>query len=466
MRYLIVSLLFFVGASELNQLNAQALKRLADRAKDKLERKAGDKVDKAIDDAVDGNADNKKKADKEKDKGDKEEKTAGSATNSPSAGNTGTTNQTDNNSANDNSAAGNAPTSDGKTAGAVPLQTYSKYDFIPGDKIIAFEDFSDTERGDFPSRWNTNASGEVVTLNNKEGKWFKIDKQGGFHPEFITEIPENFTLEFDLGVNDNWNSYAIAVNIVKLKSGQQFTDYDYNITWQKDPVVQLLFKPAVNSSRTDGASEITAGSSHGESIRNRVTYANWDNQSNKFAHVAIWRQKQRVRVYLNGEKIWDIPRAFSATDSYNAVTLGVRSNYQDGDFFLLGNIRLAAGAPDTRNKLITEGKFVTRGILFDVNSDQIKPESYGALKDIANTLKDNASIRVKVIGHTDSDGDDNSNMELSKRRAAAVKSTLVQEFGLDASRIETDGKGESQPVDTGSSAIAKANNRRVEFVKL
>src|SRR5690606_6386259 len=119
-------------------------------------------------------------------------------------------------------------TSDGKTAGAVPLQTYSKYDFIPGDKIIAFEDFSDTERGDFPSRWNTNASGEVVTLNNKEGKWFKIDKQGGFHPEFITEIPENFTLEFDLGVNDNWNSYAIAVNIVKLKSGQQFTDYDYN----------------------------------------------------------------------------------------------------------------------------------------------------------------------------------------------------------------------------------------------
>ncbi len=458
MKYLIFSLLFFAGAG---QLNAQAFKRLADRAKHKLERKAGDKIEKGIDDAVDGNAKDKKTAEKEKDK--KAETTSGSGkTDSPDVGNTGA----DNTTAGNEAPATTASPANEKNAAPALLQTYSKYDFVPGDKIIAFEDFSETDLGDFPDRWNTNASGEVVTLNNKEGKWFKIDKQGGFHPEFITEIPDNFTLEFDLGVNDNWNSYPFTINITKLKSPQKFTDYDYNINWQNDPVVQLRFKPAVSASRADGASEIVAGSKSAESLRNRVNYANWDNQSNKFAHVAIWRQKQRLRVYLNGEKIWDIPRAFSATDAYNAVTAGVSSNYRDGDFFLLGNIRLAAGAPDTRNKLITEGKFVTRGILFDVNSDEIKAESYGALKDIATTLKENAAIRVKVVGHTDSDGDDNSNMELSKRRAAAVKISLVQEFGLDAGRIETDGKGESQPVDTGNTPVAKANNRRVEFVKL
>jgi len=114
--------------------------------------------------------------------------------------------------------------------------------------------------------------------------------------------------------------------------------------------------------------------------------------------------------------------------------------------------RLAVGNPDTRNKLITEGKFVTNGILFDVNSDKIKPErkpeSYGAIKDIANVLTENKEVNVQIIGHTDSDGDDNGNLTLSKKRAEAVKAALSKEFGIAASRMTTDGKGESAPVDS------------------
>src|SRR4051794_8227655 len=78
----------------------------------------------------------------------------------------------------------------------------SKYDFVQGDKIIAYEDFNSVNLGDFPVRWNTNASAEVVTLDNMEGKWLKIGEKGIFHPEFITNLPENFTFEFDLAVNN------------------------------------------------------------------------------------------------------------------------------------------------------------------------------------------------------------------------------------------------------------------------
>ena len=59
------------------------------------------------------------------------------------------------------------------------------------------------------------------------------------------------------------------------------------------------------------------------------------------------------------------------------------------------------GAPDTRNKLLTEGKWVTHGILFDVNSDRVKPESYGALKEIVNVLTENGEVKIQVVGHTD-----------------------------------------------------------------
>jgi outer membrane protein OmpA-like peptidoglycan-associated protein len=73
---------------------------------------------------------------------------------------------------------------------------------------------------------------------------------------------------------------------------------------------------------------------------------------------------------------------------------------------------------------------------------------------------------VKVVGHTSSDGDDNANMELSKKRAASVKEMLTTEFGIDASRIETEGKGETQPVADNKEKEGKALNRRVEFIKL
>jgi outer membrane protein OmpA-like peptidoglycan-associated protein len=119
-----------------------------------------------------------------------------------------------------------------------------------------------------------------------------------------------------------------------------------------------------------------------------------------------------------------------------------------------------------RSKLITEGKLVSYGIYFDVNKDVVKSESFGTIKQIADVLKENANVKIKIVGHTDSDGDDKSNLDLSQRRAASVKSVLVKEFGIDASRIETDGKGESEPVAKNDSVINKALNRRVEFIKL
>ena len=81
-------------------------------------------------------------------------------------------------------------------------------------------------------------------------------------------------------------------------------------------------------------------------------------------------------------------------------------------------------------------------------------------------MKENATVKVRIIGHTDADGEDAKNLDLSKRRAASVKNTLQSEFGIEASRMETDGKGEAQPVAPNTTAEGKANNRRVEFVKL
>jgi outer membrane protein OmpA-like peptidoglycan-associated protein len=201
-------------------------------------------------------------------------------------------------------------------------------------------------------------------------------------------------------------------------------------------------------------------------MQNEGSTGQFRSKENNYVKVSIWRQKNRLRVYMNEEKIWDVPRAFVNDVNYNSLLIMRHSSHNPEDRYLFSNLRLAVGAADTRNRLVTEGKFVTRGILFDVNSDKIKGESYGVLKDISTVLKENADMKVKIVGHTDTDGDDKSNLDLSKRRAESVKTMLAKEFGIDAARIQTDGKGESEPADKNITAEGKANNRRVEFIKL
>jgi len=408
---------------------AQLLKNISNRAKQKVEQKASQKVDKAIDNAVDGNGQ------------------PPAATEAAEKTDTG---------------------ADGVQPAAVKtegLKAYSKYDFVQGEKLVAFEDFSNAAVGDFPTRWNTNGSGEIVTLNKKEGKWLKIDKEGFFHAEFINNLPQNSTLEFDLGVNDNfsWYNQTMQLYITQLDNPADFSKgYYYG-----KHTIEMELHPYRDAMTKTGKVWIRSELNGNATINNDAPVKQWNISDKSFAHVSLWRQGQRLRVYINGDKIFDLPRAFDAAGVYNAVIFQSQGFHNESsDYYLLGNIRLASGAPDTRNKLITEGKFVTSGISFDVNSDQLKPESFGVLKEVAGVLTENPGIAVKIIGHTDSDGAAAANLELSKRRAAAVKRALVQQFAVDGERLTTDGAGASKPVGSNGTPEGKAQNRRVEFVKL
>lgn len=424
---------------------SQLIKRVGDRAKRRVEQKVQQKIDQKIDKSVDDVLDGKKKPKKKSKK--EETNNGGNAETSGSAGTSGN----------------NATVATGGTPG---FKTYSKFDFIPGEKIIVQEDFSQDAVGDFPAKWNTNGSGELVTVEGREGKWLALARNGVFMPEFITNLPDNFTLEFELMCNPNFDYYSapLYLYMAALSNRKDFAGYKLYGPARKEGV-EVWFHP-LDASYKLGRTGFKSWQNGKEAMGNNTTTAQFFSRgSNTHVKISIWRQKQRVRVYMNEEKVLDVPRALVEDKKYNTL-LFMTGGAKDGDRYLISNIRLAVGAPDTRSKLITEGKYVTRGILFDVNSDRIKPESYGVLKDIAAVLSENAGVRVKVIGHTDSDGDEKFNLDLSKRRAEAVKNALVKEFKISADRLETDGKGESEPADKNDTPEGKANNRRVEFVKL
>ena len=340
---------------------------------------------------------------------------------------------------------------------APSFEAYSKFDFVPGEKVVAVEDFGQDAIGDLPAKWNTNAGGEVVTVSGQAGRWLKLTKAGFFTPEFITDVPDNVTIEWDLLVRQGFDG-GQPLEFALVQADPKHVD-----DWDSGPNRFVVTAFPTADEGADGISMTTTRQDGTDGNPNSAKTPQL-RANGKPVHVALWRQKQRVRVYMNTEKVWDLPRAISASAKLNTVLFNVTGGCGNCEYYL-ANFRVAVGAPDTRNKLLTEGKWVTHGILFDVNSDKIKGESYGSLKEIATVLKENADLKVLIVGHTDSDGVAAANLDLSKRRAASVKAALTKEFGVDAARMDTDGKGATQPIDKNESAAGKANNRRVEFIK-
>jgi outer membrane protein OmpA-like peptidoglycan-associated protein len=331
------------------------------------------------------------------------------------------------------------------------LKTYSKFDFISGDKVIYYDDFSQDVVGDFPALWNTNGSGEVVTTNLFPGNWFKMMSAGYYLPDMAFDLGDNFTIEYD---------------VIPQASDEELQNMSYYISLIygniKTPDEGGAI-PGITGCRANFSGYSTSFTNYFDGGYGVSGDKAFGFELNRKYHVSIWVQKLRIRFYVDETKVLDIIKGIPEGPRPNIVRFDPGGDLAQP---MVSNIRIASGLPDMRNKLLTDGKLVTHGILFDVNSDKIKPESYGVVKEISKVLQENPAVSVKIVGHTDSDGDEAKNMELSKRRAASVKLMLSTEFGVDASRMETDGKGEKEPSGPNTSAEGKANNRRVEFIKL
>ncbi len=436
------------------------LKRKVNEVKRKVNNRIDNAINKGIDKALDGTED-VLKGEKKTDQSGSGDAGKGGQGKQGAKADTGASKQV-------SIPAGSDPKSATVASDSLLEAFVSKFDFIPGEKILGIESFEAEQIGDFPNGWDTDASGEVVTIPGRTGKWLKLGKDGFFLPEFYRELPENFTLEFDVAVNEAYSWFSSPLGVCISTS-------EATSAWKPDKRQRtssgILFRiHPVNAESTGGRASMLSyvqGTEvmNSEQSQNQLTTA-WRLQIKPLVvHVAIWKQGQRMRLYLNEKKYWDLPRAFSKDtkhDKFFLLTAGGKEN----EHFFVSNFMLAAGTPDTRSKLITEGSLSTTAIVFDVNSDRIKEESMGMLKEIATVLKENPGVRIRIIGHTDSDGNAELNLQLSKRRAASVQAMLIKHFGIQASRMETDGKGAAEPVLPNNSILNKAQNRRVQFVKL
>lgn len=440
--------------------DAQIWKNMGKKIEKKVEEKASRRVERQIDKAIDKGLDKIEEAPKEAGKSSKKSK-----------GKSGT--QTENDAYDENTT-GEFDRNQESGGSTASLQRYSKFTFVPGEEIIAFDDFSQDAVGDLPASWVSTGTSEIVNFDNVEGNWVWFNKtKGNFVPEYLKDFPENFTLEFDLMYDFAFGTYSFKRQLALVFS--DIANPEAKLDWDGSPSYFFLQKLSPNylavefdGNSSGGGPYITGRKavSADRSLNFSTPYVAKQlinaNGANTLIHISIARTGRRVQVFANEEKVLDITNAFERDVKLTSARFFV-DNHTDADNYYISNIRYAVGKPDTRNKLLSSGTFTTSAITFNSGSAQIKPESYGILKEIADALKSEPGKSVTIIGHTDSDGSDALNQQLSEKRADAVSQALAQEFGV-SNAMTTEGKGESTPVADNSTPSGKAQNRRVEFL--
>lgn len=306
------------------------------------------------------------------------------------------------------------------------LKAWSRYDFVPGEKVIFEDNLVREQNGEFPSRWD-------LLGGNAENASFGSDNVISFvasrteiTPLMKTKdyLPELFTVEFDIYFHQKGNEAYVfrfdSRNTIDIRS---------------QAVRMGKFKGEPKTALKD---------------------AGW-------RRIAMSFNKRALKVYFNQDRVLNIPNLGVKPAKFSIEALS--HDARKGRPAMIKNIRVCEGGVSLYDRVVADGKFVTRGIHFESGKAVVRPESFGVLKEIAAMMKDHPDLRFTVEGHTDSDGDEAYNKDLSERRAAAVRNALVQ-MGTDDGRFETAGWGESKPSDTNDTPEGKANNRRVEFIRM
>src|SRR5690606_28097594 len=250
---------------------------------DRILRKEKQRGDQKADPAIDNGMDEVKNVVEEGGREDNEPASYGGRSDGGTTAESSGTSTTESTSSSSSSSTTVAPT----------FAAYSKFDFVPGDKVLAVEDFAQDAVGDFPAKWNTNAGGEVVTIDGYPGQWLAFTSKGGLTPEFINSLPENFTLEFDLICNPGYSFYAPSFDVVIAERN------DANNFTRWPNAVKIEIHPKDATSHPTGRSWYRVFQNNTEVMaNNRSQLACFNNKDRTFARVSLWRQNQRIRVYV------------------------------------------------------------------------------------------------------------------------------------------------------------------------
>ena len=410
------------------------LGRLGERAKQAVENNVGNKIEEGINSVLNG-----------KNKNQNNEQGAAKAANSQEA-------------------------EEGEDANETVdfAEIQAKSDFVRGANVFFSDDLKGEKMGEFPSKWDLLSGSEVEVVNIKGLNAIRME--GGKIKPLMEErnyLPEEFTIEFDVLSQpaQEGSSWDATLDIV-LADEEGHNDFDIRTSVE----THTLNNPS------GGYFGIGWGwgayNPNGEKITGEPGTAAIAKvfKKNDWNHIAISFNKRAFKMYLNYERIVNIPNMKQPRSWW------MEGSSDSNKGVYVTNVVMAKGAVELYERNATDyssavekaivetGKFVTNNILFETGKATLKPESMEEIQKVADYMKKNPSARFEVQGHTDNSGSDKVNDPLSQERAEAVVKAL-EGLGVDPFNLRPVGKGSHEPVADNGTEAGRAQNRRVEFIK-
>ncbi len=306
------------------------------------------------------------------------------------------------------------------------------YDFIPGDRTLFYDDFSDDQTGNLPSHEDvTSGNATVAELDGR--KYFRTTTGATFTITLPAALPQRFTIEA---------TYRNPNNVHPL---------DFQIGDEHAVHVWCLQDEA----GIDG--EGASGSKNASETAKGIGAAD-------FVSCRFMFDGGYVKAYLNEQRLAQLNGLVFSRG--RTITVTVPESGEETGGTLLAGIRVAEGGKKLYDALATSGRVATHGILFATGSAEIRGESTPTLQEIGEMLSAHPELKLLIEGHTDNVGSAAANQALSEQRAAAVKQYLIAHFRIDPSRLSTKGYGDSRPVASNDTAQGRQQNRRVELVRM
>jgi len=349
-----------------------------------------------------------------------------------------------------------AKRADGANTNMKAGSEWNKFDFVPGDECFFYDQLIGEQLGEFPSMWDL-IEGECEIAKVDGENVIAIYSGCQIKPlmEVDNYLGETYTIEFDYYDNYEREGQNYGYIQYKLcKSGSTWAG-DENLSFHFDNYVSEWAYTHEDYKRRFGCNWVKIDGDRASTEQDVENFG-----YNKWHHVSMSVNKRAVKIYVDEKRVVNIPN-YNRRDSWLCIQYG-NANKEYPAY--IRNIRIAKGAVPLYDRMITDGKFVTYGITFDVGKSVIKPESMGEINRIVQLMNDNPELKFEVQGHTDNTGNAASNQTLSEARAKAIVDKLV-ELGISADRLSSVGKGQTSPIADNSTDEGKAKNRRVEFVK-
>ena len=322
-------------------------------------------------------------------------------------------------------------------------KVWENYDFVPGNKVIFYTDFSEDKVGNF-ARGLKYRGGAAEIVERNDTKVLRATNTAEFLIPVGKKLPERFTLEVDVIAPLS----GVMNRALTFEGGAQ-SAADEKSAW-------ITWNPQGAWIQGSGL-DMNSGGAH-------VPEAMASAFAGNVTHLRVLMDGAYFKMYANERRMYNIPELAFRRDSVIRMSLG--GTEEDGMAVYVTSIRVAESETDILyDALAAKGRWVTQGILFATGKAEVQPESRPVLKEIAITLKQHPDLKILIEGHTDNVGSPASNLTLSDARAAAVKAALVADFRVDGDRITTRGLGDTKPSVPNTTSAGRAQNRRVEVVK-